>query len=56
MSDPTRLDVAIESVADALLSICALQTGTDPLRAVGRAMDAIATIAERGLQEQEGGE
>jgi hypothetical protein len=39
-----RLDVAIAAAADALLAVCALQTGLDPMAAAGRAVDAIAQV------------
>lgn len=39
-----RVDVAIESAADTLLAVCALQTGTDPTAAMNRALLAIADV------------
>lgn len=49
MAEPT--DYAIESVADALLTVCTLQTGTDPDAAVRRALVAIATVVARAAHE-----
>jgi hypothetical protein len=46
-----RQDVAIEAAADALLAVCALQTGTDPRPAATRAVLAITTVYERGLEQ-----
>jgi len=46
------MDVAIEAAADALLAVCAVQTGTDPIRALARAHAAIATVADRAEAEQ----
>lgn len=48
-----RQDVAILAAADALLAICAVQTGSDPMRAISRALAAIATIDARAQAEQE---
>lgn len=51
MKTPERVDIAIEASADALLAVCALQTGTDPMMAVARALQAIATVADRAERE-----
>jgi len=48
-----RQNLAIESVADALLSVCALQTGTDPAAAARRAVAAIASVIAQAGQEQQ---
>ena len=53
--DHDRQNVAIEAVADALLAVCALQTGTDPGKALRRGFDALQTVyvrAEREANEQ----
>ena len=50
-----RLNTAIEAAADALLAVCALQTGTDPDLAAIRARQAISAVyarAEREANEQ----
>jgi hypothetical protein len=39
-----RTDVAIAAAADALLAVCALQTGLDPWRAAQRAGEAIRDV------------
>ena len=48
-----RQDWAIEAAADALLAVCALQTGTDPERAIKRALRAIAAVNARAAAEQQ---
>jgi hypothetical protein len=48
-----RTNVAIEAAADALLAVCALQTGLDPDRAIARAMAAITAVYRRAEQEQQ---
>jgi hypothetical protein len=52
MAEPTRLDLAIEAAADALLSVSALQTGLDPMKALDRAMRALGDVMGRAQQEQ----
>jgi hypothetical protein len=49
--DAARLDTAIEAAADALLAVCAVQTGTDPGDAARRALDAIAVVYGRAERE-----
>lgn len=47
-----RTDVAIAAAADALLTVCALQTGTDPHRSRARALAAINAVFEQAEREQ----
>lgn len=47
VSSADRQTVAIDAAADALLAVCALQTGTDRDKAVARAHAAIATVYRR---------
>jgi len=47
-----RTDLAIEAAADALLAVCALQTGLDPLSAMTRATKALRDVFDRAEQEQ----
>ena len=47
MTPGERLDTAIEAAADALLSVCAVQTGDVPDLAVQRALAAIGTVMAR---------
>lgn len=50
-----RTDIAIEAVADALLTLCALQTESeDPRLAYHRAIKAMATVAKRAAEEARG--
>jgi hypothetical protein len=55
MGNPTehraRLDMAIEAAADAFLAVCSIQTGTDPMAAVDRAVAAIKTVMRRAEAE-----
>jgi hypothetical protein len=51
-----RLDVAIAAAADALLTVCAVQTGTDPAAALDRAMEAIAgAMSDAEARARKGG-
>lgn len=52
MNRRQREDIAIEAAADALLAVCALQTGESPTRAIDRALVAIVTVTGRAEQEQ----
>jgi len=47
-----RQDLAIAATADALLAVCALQTGHDPIAAAQRAAQAIADVVRRTAREQ----
>lgn len=47
-----RNDVAIEATADALLAVCALQTGDDPTAAFTRAQAAMLAVYNRAAKEQ----
>lgn len=49
----SRTDIAIDATADALLAVCALQTGMDPRQAATRAVVAITAVYERTKREQE---
>jgi ribonucleotide monophosphatase NagD (HAD superfamily) len=49
--DGDRTDTAIEAAADALLAMCAVQTGANPADAARRALDAIATVYGRAERE-----
>jgi 2C-methyl-D-erythritol 2,4-cyclodiphosphate synthase len=49
-----RTDVAIHAAADALLAVCALQTGYDPAKARARAVRAVASVFEQAKREHEG--
>lgn len=49
--DHERQSMAIEASADALLAVCAVQTGTDPEAAVNRALEAIAAVIARAERE-----
>lgn len=46
-----RIEVAIHAAADALLAVCALQTGHDPFKARQRAVAAVASIYEQAKRE-----
>lgn len=46
-----RTDVAIAAAADALLAVCALQTGIDPHLAVIRAVQAIRLVTAQAEAE-----
>lgn len=50
-NEAERLDMAISAAADALLSVCAIQTGTEPSRAVDRAIEALASVMTRAQIE-----
>jgi hypothetical protein len=50
-----RQNTAIEAAADALLAVCALQTGTDPLNAMNRATLALLDVLDRAEREHHGG-
>ncbi len=51
--DPERrLDIAIHAAADALLAVCAVKTGLDPVRAVRAARTAVTVVAMRAEREQ----
>lgn len=54
MTRAERENLAIEASADALLAVCALQTGTSPLHAMDRAMAALMTVFARAAREAEG--
>jgi hypothetical protein len=49
-----RVVLAIEAAADALLSVCALQTGTEPEAARARAKRAIDDVWRRAEAEAAG--
>ncbi len=49
-----RLDIAIHASADALLAVCALKTGLDPVRAVRAARIAVTEVAQRAEREARG--
>jgi hypothetical protein len=49
--DHDRQNVAIEAVADALLAVCALQTGLDPMAAASRAQAALVAVLARAEAE-----
>lgn len=51
-SQLARLDTAISAAADALLSVCALQTGLSPEDALARALQALADVMAQAEQEQ----
>ena len=46
-----RLNTAIEAAADALLAVCALQTGLDPMAAARRANAALVAVLTRAEAE-----
>lgn len=50
-SQEARLDTAIAAAADALLSVCAVQTGMDADAAIRRAMRAIADVMSKAAKE-----
>ena len=52
--DMARQDTAITAVADALLSVCALQTGLDPMDSYHRAIGALLAVIQHGADEQYG--
>lgn len=49
-----RSDVAIEAAADALLAVCALQTGTDPRLAWERAQRVLEYVYRKAERESRG--
>lgn len=46
-----RQNTAIEAAADALLAVCALQTGLDPMAAASRAQAALVAVLARAEAE-----
>lgn len=51
MPQPRPTDIAIAAAADALLAICAVQTGTDPHTASARAHLAIGQVLSQAARE-----
>jgi hypothetical protein len=50
-SDLQRQDIAIAAAADALLAVCAVQTGTDPFAAELRAISALRQVMAQAREE-----
>lgn len=50
-----RLDLAILAAADALLAVCAVQTGLSPSAAGMRAIDAIEAVMAQSEREARNG-